>query len=82
MVGADWTRNKLTLPSKPAAFVVGCCKNVTRSGAARLDMYQLVSTIHIKSARARAEAPLSVMAAGLGAAAGIVSLPRKPRNAT
>ena len=72
---------ELTPASKIAAFVDPCCKNVTRNGAARLDMYQLVSTLVIKSARARAEAPLSDTAAGRGAASEIVGLPRKPQDA-
>ena len=50
---------KLTPPSKTPGFVDVCCKNVTRSAVARLDMYQLVSTINTNSTRARAEAFLS-----------------------
>lgn len=56
---------KLTQSSKISGFVDVCCKNVTADGARRLDMYQLVSTIVRNSMRARAEAPLSELAAGL-----------------
>ena len=64
---------KLTAPLESAGFLDRCCKNVTRSGAARLDMYQLVSTIDFKSARAQAEAPLPEAAAVRGPASGILT---------
>jgi hypothetical protein len=63
----------LTTLSKALGFPDVCCKNVTAGGARRLDMYQLVSTIVLNSMRARAEAPLSDLVAGLRRAVGDLS---------